>query len=134
MLYNKSIIEEILHCNVVWSFLAKLHILYIYLNTDQNFSLKLCYINSLLRQTQIIFPGITFSITCYLIFVFCFPVVLLWNIPIICFWQIVIALSTFTFSVYPHLICLKPRNRTSASYCTTTIIPPVLMTTECQGE
>lgn len=73
MLYNKLFIEEILHCNVVWSFLAKLHILYIYLNTDQNFSLKLCYINSLLRQTQIIFPGITFSITCYLIFCFLFP-------------------------------------------------------------
>jgi len=90
------------------------------------------------RQTQIIFPEITFSITCYLISasqtVLCFPVVWLWNIPIICFWQIGIALSTFTFSVYPHLICLKPRNRTSVSYCTTTIIPPVLMITECQGE
>ena len=40
-------------------------------------SLKLGYINPLLRQTQILFPGITFSITCYLISasqtVLCFP-------------------------------------------------------------
>lgn len=40
LLYNKLIIEEILHFNVVWSFLAKLHILCLYLNTDQNFALS----------------------------------------------------------------------------------------------
>ena len=40
LLYNKLIIDEILHFNVVWSFLAKLHILCIYLNTDQNFALS----------------------------------------------------------------------------------------------